>query len=145
MTLGPIHELFYDLFRAAEEGIAARLGARGWPRLGRAQMSAVRCLSDEETTVAALARGLAVTRQAAHQTVKQLDGLNLISRHGEENDDGVKWITLSDEGRRLVRDLTDAIEETERALEEHLGGGRMWALRKVFDHLAGIEIDLRPH
>jgi DNA-binding MarR family transcriptional regulator len=145
VTLNPIHELLYDLFRAAEEGVSARLSARGWPPLGRAQMSALDVLGEGPTSVAALGRRLTVTRQAAHQTVRQLDDMELISREDDRKLHGARWITLSKKGRHLVLDLADAIEETDRSLEEHLGVGRMWALRKVFSRLEGARLDLKPH
>jgi DNA-binding MarR family transcriptional regulator len=144
MRAFPIHETLYDLFRAAEEGISARLRTRGWPHLGRAQMATLEVLDGERTTVSALARRLDVTRQAAHQTVKQLDTLGFISRADAADSDGVRWITLSDSGRHLVPELAEAIRQTERKLEERLGVGRMWALRKVFDHLGADKLDLGP-
>jgi DNA-binding MarR family transcriptional regulator len=147
MSTIPIHETLYDLFRSLEDGVAGRLSDQGLPRLGRAQMAVLDTLAggiESATTVAALARSLDITRQAAHQTVKHLDGLGLISRPEETEADASRSIALSDEGRHLVVHLARATADTERALEERLGIGRMWALRKVFNHLGSARIDLGP-
>ncbi len=112
--------------------------------MGRAQTTALRSLSENPTTVAALARRLDVSRQAAHQTVKQLDAWNFISRPEETLEFGPKLVHLTAEGERVATHLAEAIEATETALEDRLGVGRMWALRKVFSHLEGVALDLKP-
>jgi DNA-binding MarR family transcriptional regulator len=141
MTI-PLHNHVYQLFRSIEEGVASRMTARGWPRLGRAQMTAMLALAEDSTSMAQLARRLGVSRQAVHQTVKQLDAWNYVVRQSEARVDGTQIVRLTPAGRHLGIDLTDAIEETEKALEETLGVGRMWALKKVFTHLDTTDMDL---
>ena len=60
-----------------------------------------------------IAKKLGVKPPSITALLKKLEARGLIVRSSDEQDQRVSWITLSDEGRRYIRRIKDAMKEME--------------------------------
>ena len=103
--------------------------------LSRRHLALLSHLGAEGARITALAELLGVTKQAASQTVSELEALGLLERVPDPNDGRAKLVTLTDAGwARILGDL-EILLELERELGRGLPRGAMAALRGTLDQL----------
>ena len=108
-----------------------RLAGRGWPRLTPAQSLVFAHLSDDGTSPSELARRLGSSRQAAHELVAGLQGLQLLEVVEDPARRRGRLVTLTPDGRRLARDARQVLTD----LEDQLGRERVEALHRLLEKL----------
>lgn len=104
---------------AANEHLLAEIRAAGHPRLRIAHGYVFQLLLDDTPTVGEIAAALGVTQQAASKAVRELEGLGYLRREGDESDQRVRRVVLTDAGR----DAVEAARAARARLEERLAKG----------------------
>jgi DNA-binding MarR family transcriptional regulator len=87
----------------------------------------IRALHDEPLPLARLAELLEVTKQAAQQTVDDMQAAGLVERRGDPADARRRLVALTADGRRVRATAL----EVSAALEREMGGEATRALRRA--------------
>lgn len=99
-TLG---QLLLQGFRWFDSALLQAL-ARGWPHLRHSHSLVMVHLSKTGTRPVEIARRLDVSRQAVHQTVRELQEMGLVELVPDPDDGRGQLVTLTTEGHANVRD-----------------------------------------
>lgn len=132
-------------FRWVDESLRASLEARGWPRITPSQSMLMANLDRAGTRTAELARRLGVSRQAAHQTVRELEDLGLVQQMEDPTNASAKLVCLTDEGERNVADALAIFADVEATLEHRVGTETVRALRRALESEWGDPIASPQH
>lgn len=103
--------------------------------LSRRHLALLPHLGAEGARITALAEQLGVTKQAASQTVSELEALGLLERVPDPDDGRAKLVTLTDAGWARIEGGLEILLELERELGRGLPRGAMAALRGTLDQL----------
>jgi DNA-binding MarR family transcriptional regulator len=88
-------------------------------------------MSSKPVSMSELARRLAVTRQAVHQTVNQARRRGIVELVADPLDARLRNVRFTAKGMRMVRSAADAVRAIERDLERRLGRRNVDALRRI--------------
>jgi DNA-binding MarR family transcriptional regulator len=103
--------LLLDAFRWMDASLRTSLQSRGWPDVTPAQSLLMANLDGTGTRTAELARRMGVSRQAAHQTVRELEKLGLVEQREDPSNASAKLVQLKGRiGASTVRALRRALE-----------------------------------
>ncbi len=129
----PLGQLLLKAFRWFDESLRATLVARGWPEMSAAQSMVFAVLDQDGTSTAELARRIGVSRQAVHQTVKDLEALGLVEQVPEPGDGRVRLVRLTTQGRANVAAALGAFIDLEAELARRIGVGHAAGLRRALE------------
>lgn len=121
--------------RSIDEEAIRRASEGELMELRRGHLALLPHLDAEGTRITTLAERLGVTKQAASQTVSELEGLGLLERIPDPNDGRAKLVTLTDAGWERILGGLEILLELERELSRHLPRGGLAALRGLLDPL----------
>lgn len=82
-------------------------------------------------SISELARRLAVTRQAVHQTVGEACRRGIVELTDDPLDARVRNVRFTDQGHRMVRKAAQVVRGLEDDLERRLGKRDLAALRRI--------------
>lgn len=85
------------------------------------------------TRTAELARRLGVSRQAAHQTVRELVDMGFVEQQPDSKNASAKLVCLTSVGERNVHDAFAIFAELEATLKQRLGTKDVCALRRALE------------
>ncbi|MHB1138694.1 MAG: MarR family winged helix-turn-helix transcriptional regulator [Microthrixaceae bacterium] len=100
----------------------------------------IRALAGGPRRVAELARGLAVTKQAASQTVADMEDRGLLRRRPDPSDGRAALVQLTARGRRVLDVARNFHASYEEDLAERLGPRRAAALRAGLESVVAAEL-----
>ena len=120
-------------FHWFDRGMLATLAVRGHPELTRAQSLLLPHLEHEGTRSAELARRLDVSRQAVHQTVRELEGLGLVRQEPDPTNRSAKRVRRTPRGERVVAEARATFLELEAELAKRIGAQAMEDLRRALE------------
>ena len=115
-----------------------RLAQRGWPRLTRSQSLIFVNLGTGGVRPAELARRVGVRRQSMHTALAELEAAGLVALRPEAGNRRAKTVSLSPDGKRLVRDARRILSELEAVLAQRIGAETVEQLR------AALAVDWGP-
>lgn len=84
-------------------------------------------------SISALARRLAVSRQAVHQTVAEACRRGILELVADESDARVRTVRFTRKGRAMKQSATHAVAEIEAELQRRLGADDFAALRRILE------------
>src|SRR5687768_2628854 len=113
--------LLLNGFRWFDAGLLNRLAAAGWPGLRGSHSQVFAHLDQDGTRIAELARRLGVTRQTAHQSVRELRGMGLVELVPDPSNASARLVVLTKRGRENVNAARLAFVELEAELKKRLG------------------------
>ncbi len=87
----------------------------------------------EPISISALARRLAVSRQAVHQTVTEACRRGILELVAHDSDARLRKVRFTDMGRNMTRSAALAVGEIETELERRLGSEDFAALRRILE------------
>ena len=125
-------------FRWFERGMRLDPEFAHLPPLTSAPLLALASLDKDGTSISELARRCAVTRQAMHQLVGDLQRMNLVETVSSPTDKRIKLVKLTLLGRTLDDKAVETIARLEEVLAERLGNKPVENLR------AALEADWGP-
>lgn len=82
-------------------------------------------------SISELARRLAVSRQAVHQTVAEACRRGILELVDDPDDARVRKVRFTDKGLAMVRSATQSVKSIESELERRLGPRDFAALRRI--------------
>ena len=85
-------------------------------------------------SISALARRLAVSRQAVHQTVAEACRRGILELVAHESDGRLREVRFTEKGRAMKQSAALAVREIEADLERRLGAEDFAALRRILQH-----------
>lgn len=87
----------------------------------------------EPISISALARRLAVSRQAVHQTVTEACRRGILELVVHDSDARLRRVQFTEMGRAMTKSATLAVRELEDELERRLGAEDFAALRRILE------------
>lgn len=85
-------------------------------------------------SISALARRLAVSRQAVHQTVGEACRRGILELVPDESDARLRKVQFTEDGQAMVKSATQAVRRIEAQLERRLGAEDFAALRRILEN-----------
>jgi DNA-binding MarR family transcriptional regulator len=134
-------QLLLRAFRWFDESLVSALHAAGWPEVTRAHSLVFAQLDPAGTRTAEIARRAGVSRQAVHQTVRELQRLGLVELVPDPANRSAKLVVATDRGRQSTRVALAALAALEVELTRRLGRRRVQALREALEADWGPVID----
>ena len=87
----------------------------------------------QPVSISALARRLAVSRQAVHQTVAEACRRGILELVAHESDARLRKVRFTKKGRAMKQSATLAVSEIEAELERRLGAEDFATLRRILE------------
>ncbi|MBY4638285.1 MarR family transcriptional regulator [Sphingopyxis sp. XHP0097] len=125
----------FQRFCWLDEGLQARLRARGWPDISRPQSMVMTNIVTGVVRPSDIARNLGLSRQAVHNTINQMVDLGIVQLAPDPTDRRHMIVSLTETGARMRQDAQRAMDGLGDQLAERLGHDRFDAL------LAALEAD----
>ena len=91
----------------------------------------IRNVDENGTRISDIAKRAGMTKQATGQLVAEFVELGYIRLVADPNDGRAKVARYTAKGKRLLRAIVDAIEETEAALERAIGSADTATLKRI--------------
>ena len=126
--------------RSFETELTRELHRRGYADVSLADSALFAHLDPEGTRASELARRAGVTRQSMGELVADLVRKGYLAQRPDASDRRAKIVVLTEAGRRLDREATQAIADLEAEYRRELGDERVEALR---ESLAAVGARLR--
>jgi DNA-binding MarR family transcriptional regulator len=111
-----------------DDGLQARLHARGWPDVSRAQSMVMINVTAGIRRPVEIARRVGVSRQAIHVTLNQMVKLGMILLAPDPDDARHRLVELTAFGEAMRADAVSALAEISRILADRIGSDRLDAL-----------------
>jgi DNA-binding MarR family transcriptional regulator len=134
-------QLLLRAFRWFDESLVNALHAAGWPEVTRAHSLVFAQLDATGTRTAEIARRAGVSRQAVHQTVRELQRLGLVELVPDPANRSAKLVMATDRGRQSTQVALATLAALEVELTQRLGERRVQALREALEADWGPIID----
>lgn len=126
--------LLLHAFRWFEDGLLVKLAEAGWPGIRRRHSTLFGHLDPRGTRPAELARRIGVSRQAIHETIRELEAFGLVEQVPDPGHGRAKIVVLTARGRENVRAAHTAFAELENELRARIGAAEVAALRATLEH-----------
>jgi DNA-binding MarR family transcriptional regulator len=141
--LGVMPRLLLRGLRWFEEGLFALLAEEGWPGIGLTHSAIFGNLDKRGTRESELARRIGVSRQSVHETIRDLQRLELVELIPDSTNRSAKLVVLTPTGRRHVRAAVRAFATLEEELAHRIGARAArelrWALERDWGTPLGHE------
>jgi DNA-binding MarR family transcriptional regulator len=134
-------QLLLRAFRWFDESLVNALHAAGWPEVTRAHSLVFAQLDATGTRTAEIARRAGVSRQAVHQTVRELQRLGLVELVPDPANRSAKLVMATDRGRQSTQVALATLAALEVELTQRLGERRVQTLREALEADWGPIID----
>jgi len=129
----PLIDLLLRGYRWFEDGLLSRLEEAGWPEITRAQSLVFAHFDREGTRPSELARRIGISRQAVHQTVRELVELGLVELVPDPASRRSKLVVLTPVGNATLGSAHAVFSELEDALADRIGRASVNELRRVLE------------
>ncbi|ABF53481.1 MarR family winged helix-turn-helix transcriptional regulator [Sphingopyxis alaskensis] len=125
------HQLIIALFQRfcwLDEGLQARLHARGWPDVNRPQSMVMTNIVSGIVRPSDIARNLGVPRQAIHSTINQMVRLGIVRLDVDPDDRRHMIVSFTETGARMCKDAQRAMDALAAQITARIGQDRFDAL-----------------
>lgn len=117
--------------RLFAERVAAGMNARGYAGIRRVHIALIRNVEERGTRISEIARRAGMTKSATSQLVNEFVALGYVRVAPDARDRRAKVAVYTARGRRLLRAIVEALDETERAVAAVLGAADLARLKSV--------------
>lgn len=126
-------QLLLRAFYWMDESLQRNIQARGGPKVTHSQSMVILTIGEGIGRPSAIAERLGVSRQAVHQSLRELGKLNLVELVADADDGRAKIARLSKRGLPTQAIARDVLDELEGELENRLGKRALSHLRKALE------------
>lgn len=116
-----------------EEQMVESAGRYGYGFVTPAMNRLFAHMSRKPVSISELARRLAVSRQAVHQTVAEACRRGILELVDDPCDARVRKVRFTDKGLAMIRSASQSVGNIEAALERRLGAKDFAALRRILE------------
>lgn len=125
---GLVNALFW-----ADESLQNELEYRGWPRLSRRKSLIMANIAEGCVQPSKLARNLGITRQAVHQTLKEMQKENLVTMTPDPSDKRSIIVEFCESASEIRDSALAASDYILKELEARIGKDEAAALMEVLN------------
>lgn len=120
-------------FYWVDNGLQKGLQERGWPEISHAQSMLIIAVGEGINKPTAIATHLGVSRQAVHQTLKDLENLGIVHLLPNPQDKRSKIVELGDLSIPIMLDAKEILMELENKLAKRIGKKNVKVLREALE------------
>jgi DNA-binding MarR family transcriptional regulator len=135
-------QLIIRAFYWMDEGLQQNLRKSGGPEVSHAQSMVILCVGEGFRRPSQIADRLGVSRQAVHQSLRELVGHGLVELVPDELDKRAKVVKLSKTGMPKHLVAADILVELEAALAARIGKRHVKQLRDALEADWGEPVQL---
>ena len=143
-TMNPVNldQLFVRAFYWMDEGLQQNIRRRGGPSITHSQSLIIMSIGEGITRPSAIAERLGVSRQAIHQSLRELINVELVELVPDPDDGRAKLARLSKTGAPIQLMALEILGQLEIELGERIGKRRLHQLRSALEQDWGDPVDL---
>jgi DNA-binding MarR family transcriptional regulator len=135
-TNGPgtnLGQLIVRAFYWIDEGLQSNLQISGGPEITHSQSMIIMLIGEGIRRPSAIAERLGVSRQAVHQSIKDLIDLEVVELVPDPRDGRAKVARLSRKGAPIHRKAQKILNKLEAELGSRIGNQRVASLRDILE------------
>lgn len=125
-----------------DEGLQQNLRKAGGPKVSHAQSMVILVIGEGVRRPSQIAEHLGISRQAVHQSVRELVNMGLVELVPDQEDKRAKIVKLSKTGMPKHLVAADILENLEAALAQRIGKRKVKHLRDVLESDWGEPVEL---
>ena len=137
-----LDQLIVRAFYWIDESLQLNVRKRGGPAVTRSQSMIIMLIGEGIRRPSAIAEQLGVSRQAIHQSIRELINIGLVELIPDPDDGRSKLAQLSKTGRPTQELAWQIFEELETELENRIGKRRLKNLRDALEFDWGDPVEL---
>lgn len=137
-----LNQLLVRAFYWLDEGLQRSLSTHGGPRVTHAQSMVILAVWEGVTRPSAIAEYLGVSRQAIHQSLRELVKHDVVELVPDPSDGRAKLVQLSKSGAPLREMASGILNDLESELETRIGKRHLSNLRDALEADWGEPITL---
>jgi len=128
-----LDQLIVRAFYWMDDSLQANIRKRGGPKVSHSQSMIIMAIGEGIRRPSAIADRLGVSRQAIHQSLRELIDIGLVELVPDPEDGRAKMAKLSRAGAPIQRMAYDILQELEVELGKRIGKRRVTALRDALE------------
>lgn len=121
------NELFIALLQRfcwLDDGLQARLSAKGWPDVSRPQSMVMMNIVGGIVRPSDIARNMGISRQAVHNTINQMVKMDMVKLSPDPDDRRHMLVSLTATGELMRKDAQRSMDDLGEQLLQNLGADR---------------------
>ena len=126
-------QLIIRAFYWIDEGLQENLQIRGGPEITHSQSMIIMMIGEGIRRPSAIAQRLGVSRQAVHQSLKDLIDVDIVELAPDPKDGRAKIAKLSKKGAPIHRKASKILDRLEAELGRRIGNRKVAALREILE------------
>ena len=135
-------QLIIRAFYWMDEGLQQNLRKAGGPEVSHAQSMVILVIGEGVRRPSQIAERLGISRQAVHQSVRELVNMGLVELVPDQEDKRAKIVKLSKTGMPKHLVAADILKNLEAALGQRIGKRKVKQLREVLESDWGGPVEL---
>jgi len=128
-----LDQLIVRAFYWMDDSLQANIRKRGGPKVSHSQSMIIMAIGEGIRRPSSIADRLGVSRQAIHQSLRELIDIGLVELVPDPEDGRAKMAKLSRAGAPIQRMAYDILQELEVELGKRIGKRRVTALRDALE------------
>lgn len=128
-----LDQLVVRAFYWMDEGLQQNIRRRGGPSITHSQSLIIMSIGEGITRPSAIAERLGVSRQAIHQSLRELISIGLVELVPDPDDGRAKLARLSKTGAPIQLMALEILGQLEEELGERIGKRRLQQLRSALE------------
>ncbi len=128
-----LNQLIVRAFYWVDEGLQNNIQKKGGPVVTHSQSMIIMIIGEGITRPSAIAERLGVSRQAVHQSLRDLIKLGIVELVPDPDDGRAKLARLSRKGAPLQRRARKILDDLESELGSRIGRRRVQQLREALE------------
>lgn len=135
-------QLIIRAFYWMDEGLQQNLRKAGGPEVSHAQSMVILVIGEGVRRPSQIAERLGISRQAVHQSLRELVSMGLVELVADQEDKRAKVVKLSKTGMPKHLVAADILEKLEVALGARIGKRKVKQLREALESDWGEPVEL---
>ncbi len=135
-------QLIIRAFYWMDEGLQQNLRKAGGPEVSHAQSMVILVIGEGVRRPSQIAERLGISRQAVHQSLRELVSMGLVELVADQEDKRAKVVKLSKTGMPKHLVAADILERLEGALGARIGKRKVKQLREALESDWGEPVEL---
>lgn len=135
-------QLIIRAFYWMDEGLQQNLRKAGGPEVSHAQSMVILVIGEGVRRPSQIAERLGISRQAVHQSLRELVAMGLVELVADQEDKRAKVVKLSKTGMPKHLVAAEILEKLENALGTRIGKRKVKQLREALESDWGEPVEL---